>query len=138
MVDFIHRKKGEPFFFYVPHPQPHVPPFFSDDFKGKSGKGLYGDVMMELDWSVGQINQAMKDSGVDDNTILVFSPDNGPWTSYSHHAGVTPFREAKGTSFDGGVRSACIALPVACQLPASYLQAKKDLGRLLKLRATLL
>jgi arylsulfatase A-like enzyme len=65
--------------------------------------------MMEIDWSVGQIMRALKANGVDDNTLVLFTSDNGPWISYGNHAGKTPFREAKGTSFDGGTRSACIA-----------------------------
>lgn len=107
-VDFIHRHQDTPFLLYVPHNMPHVPLFCSDEFEGKSGKGLYWDVIMELDWSVGQINMALKECGIDKNTILVLTSDNGPWISYGNHAGITPFREAKGTSFDGGVRSACI------------------------------
>jgi len=107
-VDFIHRNQDQPFLLYVPHSMPHVPLFCSDEFEGKSGKGLYGDVMLEVDWSVGQINQALKECGIDQNTIVIFTSDNGPWVSYGNHAGSTPFREAKGTSFDGGVRSACI------------------------------
>ncbi|MCP4311551.1 MAG: sulfatase [Bacteroidetes bacterium] len=107
-VDFIERHSGEPFLVYVPHSMPHVPLFCSDAFEGKSGKGLYGDVMLEIDWSVGEINQALKDAGVDQKTIVIMTSDNGPWVSYGKHAGSTPFREAKGTSFDGGVRSACI------------------------------
>jgi len=107
-VDFIKRKKDGPLFLYVPHSMPHVPIFCSDKFEGKSGTGLYGDVMMEIDWSVGQINSALKDHGVHDNTILVFTSDNGPWVAYGNHAGRTPYREAKGTGFDGGIRSACI------------------------------
>lgn len=107
-VDFIRRHKEEPFLLYVPHSMPHVPLFCSDEFEGKSGKGLYGDVILEIDWSVGQINQALKDAGVDQSTILILTSDNGPWVSYGDRAGTTPFREAKGTSFDGGIRSACI------------------------------
>ncbi|MCK5564232.1 MAG: sulfatase [Planctomycetes bacterium] len=107
-VDFIKRNKGNPFFLYVPHSMPHVPLFVSKKFAGKSGAGLYGDVMMEIDWSVGQITKALKDSGVEKDTIVIFTSDNGPWISYGNHSGKTPFREAKGTSFDGGVRSACI------------------------------
>ncbi|MCF7853444.1 MAG: sulfatase [Candidatus Pacebacteria bacterium] len=107
-VDFIKRHGDEPFFLYVPHNMPHVPIFCSDKFEGKSGCGLYADVMMEIDWSVGQIRQALVEAGVDDNTLIVFTSDNGPWISYGNHAGRTPFREAKGTSFDGGTRSACI------------------------------
>ncbi len=107
-VDFINRNRDQPFLLYVPHSMPHVPLFCSDEFDGKSGKGLYGDVMLEIDWSVGQINKALKENGIDRNTIVIFTSDNGPWVSYGNHAGSTPFREAKGTSFDGGVRSACI------------------------------
>lgn len=107
-VDFIERHSSEPFLLYVPHSMPHVPLFCSKEFEGKSGKGLYGDVILEIDWSVGEINKALKEAGVDKNTIVIFTSDNGPWVSYGNHAGNTPFREAKGTSFDGGVRSACI------------------------------
>jgi arylsulfatase A-like enzyme len=107
-VDFIQRNKSNPFFLYVPHSMPHVPLFVSDKFKGKSGAGLYGDVMMEIDWSVGQIMKALKSAGVEDNTLVIMTSDNGPWTSYGNHSGKTPYREAKGTGFDGGTRSACI------------------------------
>lgn len=107
-VDFINRHKNEPFLLYIPHNMPHVPLFCSSDFEGKSGVGLYGDVILELDWSVGQINKALKENGIDDNTIFIFTSDNGPWISYGNHAGTTPFREAKGTTFDGGTRSATI------------------------------
>ena len=107
-VDFIGRNKDEPFLLYVPHSMPHVPIFCSDEFEGKSGVGLYGDVTLELDWSVGEINKALKENGIEDNTVVIFSSDNGPWISYGNHAGKTPFREAKATSFEGGNRSACI------------------------------
>lgn len=107
-VDFIRRHRDQPFLLYVPHSMPHVPLSCSEKFLGKSGTGLYGDVLMEIDWSVGQILQALKDAGVEDNTLVVMTSDNGPWISYGNHAGTTPFREAKGTSFDGGVRSACL------------------------------
>jgi arylsulfatase A-like enzyme len=108
-VDFIERNRNQPFFLYVPHSMPHVPVFCSDKFEGKSGTGLYGDVMMELDWSVGQIQQAIQAQGLEDNTIFIFiGSDNGPWLSYGDHAGITPFREGKGTTFDGGIRNPCI------------------------------
>jgi arylsulfatase A len=107
-VDFIKRKKDGPFLLYMPHSMPHVPIFASEKFKGKSGAGLYGDVMMEIDWSVGEVMKALKVNGLEENTLVFFSSDNGPWTSYGNHAGKTPYREAKGTSFDGGTRSACI------------------------------
>ncbi len=107
-VDFIKRHRDQPFLLYVPHSMPHVPIFCSDEFEGKSGKGLYADVMLELDWSVGMINKYLRRNGLEKNTIVILTSDNGPWISYGNHAGSTPFREAKGTSFDGGVRSACI------------------------------
>jgi arylsulfatase A len=107
-VDFIQRNKANPFFLYVPHSMPHVPLFCSDKFKGKSGAGLYGDVIMEIDWSVGEITKAVKSAGVERNTLVIFTSDNGPWTSYGNHSGKTPYREAKGTGFDGGTRSACV------------------------------
>jgi arylsulfatase A len=107
-VDFIRRRKDQPFLLYMPHSMPHVPIFASEKFKGKSGAGLYGDVMMEIDWSVGEVMKALKQNGLADNTLVWFSSDNGPWISYGNHAGKTPFREAKATSFDGGTRSACL------------------------------
>ena len=107
-VDFINRNSNDPFFLYIPHPQPHVPLFVSDKFEGKSGTGLYGDVMMEIDWSVGEIVMALEENGVRENTIILFTSDNGPWLSYANHSGQTPYREGKGTSFDGGIRSPLI------------------------------
>lgn len=107
-VDFIKRKKDQPFLLYVPHSMPHVPLYVSEAFEGKSGQGLYADVLLELDWSVQEINQTLKDNGLEDNTVVIFTSDNGPWIAYGNHAGITPFREAKATSFDGGIRSACI------------------------------
>lgn len=104
-VDFINRNKDNPFFLYVPHPQPHVPLFVSNKFKGKSNRGLYGDVIMEIDWSVGQIMDALKANGLEENTIVIFTSDNGPWLSYGNHAGSAfPLREGKGTGWEGGQR----------------------------------
>ncbi|MBZ5581948.1 MAG: sulfatase [Acidobacteriia bacterium] len=107
-VDFIRRNRNNPFLLYVPQSMPHVPLFCSEKFKGKSGAGLYGDVMMEIDWSVGEIEKALQSAGVAERTLVIFSSDNGPWLSYGNHAGKTPFREGKMTGFDGGTRSACI------------------------------
>ncbi|MEX0289949.1 MAG: sulfatase [Flavobacteriaceae bacterium] len=104
-VDFINRNKENPFFLYVPHPQPHVPLFVSEKFKGKSKRGLYGDVIMEIDWSVGQILEALTKNGLEENTIVMFTSDNGPWLSYGNHAGsALPLREGKGTAWEGGQR----------------------------------
>lgn len=107
-VDFIEKNKENPFFLYVPFSMPHVPLFCSEKFEGQSGQGLYADVMIELDWAIGEVLNKIKDTGNEENTIVVFSSDNGPWAVYGEHAGVTPFREAKATSFDGGLKSACI------------------------------
>ena len=109
-VGFIERNKDKPFFLYVPHSMPHVPIFASKAFVGKTGLGLYADVINEIDWSVGQILASLKKQGLDDNTLVVFTSDNGPWTVFGNHAGSSAgLREDKGTSFDGGVKVPCIA-----------------------------
>jgi len=108
-VDFIQKNKDNPFFLYIAHPQPHVPLFVSDKFKGKSERGLYGDVIMEIDWSVGQVLAALKEYDLDEHTIVIFTSDNGPWLSYGDHAGCAyPLREGKGTALEGGQREPCI------------------------------
>lgn len=104
-IKFIEQSKDKPFFLYLAHSMTHVPLFVSDKFKGKSEQGLYGDVMMEVDWSVGQVRQKLEELGIADNTIIIFTSDNGPWLSYGGHAGLTGgLREGKGTSWDGGIR----------------------------------
>ena len=108
-VDFIHRNRAKPFFLYVPHSMVHVPIYVSDKFKGKSGAGLYGDTVMEVDWSVGQIIEAIKKNNIAKDTLVIFTSDNGPWLSYGDHAGSSgPLREGKGTMFEGGVREPTI------------------------------
>lgn len=108
-VDFIHRNREKPFFLYLPHPQPHVPLYVSDKFRGKSKRGLYGDVISEIDWSVGEVLKAIKENGIDDNTLVIFTSDNGPWLSYGEHGGsALPLREGKGTAWEGGVREPCV------------------------------
>ena len=108
-VEFIEKHKDRPFLVYVAHPMPHVPLFVSDKFAGKSDRGLYGDVIMEIDWSVGQILATLKRLDLDENTLVIFTSDNGPWLSYGTHAGsALPLREGKGTMFDGGCRVPCI------------------------------
>ncbi|HTM50017.1 MAG TPA: sulfatase [Bryobacteraceae bacterium] len=104
-VDFINRSKNGPFFLYLPHTFPHIPLAASPEFMGKSGEGVYGDVVQELDWSVGRILQALKDAGVDDNTLVMFSSDNGPW--YQGSPG--RLRGRKGDTYEGGFREPFIA-----------------------------
>lgn len=104
-VDFINRNRDQPFFLYLPHSMVHVPLFVSDKFKGQSQRGLFGDVVMEIDWSVGEILAAIKNNDLDNHTLVIFTSDNGPWLSYGDHAGsAAPLREGKGTAFEGGVR----------------------------------
>lgn len=104
-VDFINRNAEEPFFLYVPHTMGHIPLGVSSKFRGKSELGLYGDVMMEIDWSVGEIKKALKDNNIEDNTIFIFTSDNGPWLNFGNHAGSSGgLREGKLTSWEGGQR----------------------------------
>ena len=108
-VDFIERNKNNPFFLYVPHPMPHTPIAVSEKFKGKSEQGLYGDVIMEIDWSVGQIMNKLKEHQLDENTLFIFTSDNGPWLNFGNHAGsALPLREGKGTAWEGGQREPCV------------------------------
>jgi arylsulfatase len=108
-VDFIKRHKENPFFLYVAHSMPHVPLGVSDQFKGKSEQGMYGDVMMEIDWSVGEILKTLRENNLEHNTLVIFTTDNGPWLNFGNHAGSTGgLREGKGTSFEGGQRVPCI------------------------------
>jgi arylsulfatase A-like enzyme len=86
-IAFLERNRTKPFFLYVPHVMPHVPIFVSEKFKGTSQRGLYGDVVQELDASVGDLMAALKRLGLDDNTLVIFSSDNGPFLSYGEHAG---------------------------------------------------
>jgi arylsulfatase A len=108
-VDFINKNREKPFFLYVPHSMPHVPLYVSERYEGKSERGLYGDVIAEIDWSVGHILSALKQNGIDENTLVIFTSDNGPWLNYGTHSGEAhPLREGKGTALEGGVRVPCI------------------------------
>ena len=104
-VKWITANKANPFFLYLAHNMPHAPVFASPGFQGKSKGGRYGDVIEEIDWSVGQVMKAIKDAGVDNNTLLVFTSDNGPWSMFGPHGGTAlPLRGEKGTSWEGGYR----------------------------------
>jgi arylsulfatase A-like enzyme len=108
-VAFIEAEKDRPFFLYIPHVMPHVPIFASGSFEGTSARGLYGDVIEELDWSVGQVLAALEKHGLDEQTLVIFMSDNGPFLSYGEHAGSSgPLREGKLTTFEGGVRTPCL------------------------------
>ncbi|HVZ97738.1 MAG TPA: sulfatase-like hydrolase/transferase, partial [Chitinophagaceae bacterium] len=108
-VSFIKKHKDHHFFLYFAHTMVHVPLAVSDKFKGKSKQGLFGDVMMEIDWSVGQVMKAIHDNGLDRNTLIIFTSDNGPWLTYGDHAGSAGgLREGKMTTFEGGQREPAI------------------------------
>jgi arylsulfatase A-like enzyme len=108
-VRFIEENKNRPFFLYLAHAMPHVPLHVSNKFKGKSKQGLYGDVIMEIDWSVGEILAALKKHDLDSNTLVIYTSDNGPWLTFGNHGGSAgPLREGKMTTWEGGVRMPCI------------------------------
>jgi len=108
-VRFITENKKGSFFLYLAHSMPHVPLAVSGKFKGKSEQGMYGDVIMEIDWSVGEIMKALERNGLDENTLVIFTSDNGPWLNFGNHAGSTAgLREGKGSSFEGGQRVPCL------------------------------
>ncbi|MEO2045849.1 MAG: sulfatase [Pirellulales bacterium] len=157
-VKFIDQNHSRPFFLYVPHTMVHVPLYVSDKFKGKSEQGLYGDVVMEIDWSVGQIIGALERHNLAKRTLVVFTSDNGPWLNYGEHSGsASPLREGKGTMFEGGYREPClmkwpgkipadttcdelattmdllptVAQLIGAQLPADRILDGKDIGPLM-------
>ncbi len=104
-VRFIERSKDAPFFLYMPHTYPHIPLAASPRFRGKSPSGLYGDVIAELDWSVGEVLAALKRNGLDNHTLVMFSSDNGPWFQGSPGR----LRGRKGSTYEGGVREPFLA-----------------------------
>lgn len=109
-VAYIRNHRQEPFFLYLAHSMPHVPIFASESFNGRSGQGAYADVVEEIDASVGAILAELKAQGLSENTLVIFTSDNGPWLTYGNHAGSAgPFREGKGTTWEGGVRVPMIA-----------------------------
>jgi arylsulfatase len=123
-VAFIEKNKGGQFFVYLAHSMCHVPLFVSKKHEGKTQRGLFGDVIEELDWSVGQVMAALKRAGVLENTLVIFTSDNGPWLSYGDHAGSAgAYREGKGTTWEGGVRVPCI-MQWPNRIPAGATQDK--------------
>lgn len=108
-VNFINRNKDKPFFLYLAHSMVHVPLGVSAKFRGKSKQGLFGDVMMEIDWSVGEVMKALKANGLEKNTLVIFTSDNGPWLTFGDHAGSAgALREGKATTWDGGQKEPAI------------------------------
>jgi arylsulfatase A-like enzyme len=123
---------------YLPHAMVHVPLNVSEKFRGKSPRGLFGDAVMELDWSLGQVMDALHRNGLDRDTLVVFTSDNGPWLNYGDHAGsAAPFREGKGTMFEGGCRAPTIMwwpgkIPAGtvCRTPAMTIDLLPTIARL--------
>lgn len=109
-VQFIHDHRAGPFFLYLAHTFPHVPLFASDKFKGRSRRGLYGDVVEEIDWSAGQVVEALRREGLDTRTLVFFTSDNGPWLTQNEAGGSAgPLRDGKGSTWEGGMREPGIA-----------------------------
>jgi arylsulfatase A-like enzyme len=108
-VRFIKEKKDGPFFLYLAHSLPHVPLFRSEEFVGKSRRGIYGDVIEEIDWSVGRVLDTIRENGLADNSLVVFTSDNGPWLMFDDHGGSAGLlRGGKGGTFEGGMREPTI------------------------------
>ena len=108
-VRFINQNKKDPFFLYLAHSMCHVPLAVSGKFKGKSQQGMFGDVIEEIDWSVGEVLKALENNGLTKNTLVIFTSDNGPWLNFGNHAGSAGgLREGKGNSYEGGQREPCI------------------------------
>lgn len=131
---FIQKNKDQKFFLYLPHSLPHVPLFRSKEFEGKSLRGLYGDVIEEIDWSVGHVLQTLRDLKLDKNTIVWFTSDNGPWLTFNDHGGTAGLlREGKGTTWDGGMRE-----PSICWWPGTIPagQVSAELGTTMDIYST--
>ena len=109
-VRFIHKNKKRPFFLYLPHTMPHIPLFVSDDFFVEDAHKAYKATIEQIDSSVGRVLEALKRAGVDKNTLVIFTSDNGPWLGKKHHAGsALPLRDGKFSTYEGGMREPCIA-----------------------------
>lgn len=138
-VDFIERNHDGPFLLYLAHSMPHVPLYVSTERGDQGGYGLYSDVIAEIDWSVGEVLAALKRTGVDERTLVIFTTDNGPWLSYGNHGGSAgPLREGKGTTWEGGVRVPCIMrwpgrIPAGtvCDEPAATIDLFPTVARLI-------
>ncbi len=108
-VRFISENKNAPFFLYIAHSLPHIPLARSDEFVGHSAGGMYGDVIEEIDWSVGKVIDALRAAGMERNTLVLFTSDNGPWLPFRDHGGSAgPLKQGKGSTWEGGVRAPAI------------------------------
>ena len=133
-VRFIESRRAQRFFLYFAHTFPHTPLFRSETFRERSPRGIYGDVVEELDWSVGQVLAALDRNGLADNTLVIFTSDNGPWLIFNEHGGSAgPLREGKGSTWEGGMR-----VPAIFRWPKSIEPAVvRDIGSTLDLAPTI-
>lgn len=132
-VEFIKANRSKPFFVYLAHSMVHVPLFASKDFRGKSRRGLFGDAVEEIDWSVGRILDTLRELGLDKNTLVVFTSDNGPWLTFDDHGGSAgPLRMGKGSTWDGGMREPTVFWQPGLVKPGVV----RDLGATLDLLPT--
>lgn len=121
-INFIEEHSKEPFFLYFAHTFPHIPLYTNARFEGSSKRGLYGDVVEEIDWSVGEILKALRDNGLDENTFVIFTSDNGPWLTENEDGGSAgPLKDGKGTWWEGGFR-----VPAICWMPGKITPAIND------------
>ncbi|MEH6584270.1 MAG: sulfatase-like hydrolase/transferase [Halioglobus sp.] len=121
-VDYIERHAEQPFFLYLAHSMPHVPLYVSPEFEGSSELGLYGDVVQELDWSTGQVVDKLRELGLLENTLVIFSSDNGPWLAMGDDGGSAgSLRDGKGSTFEGGQR-----VPTVAHWPAQIAPGRVD------------
>ena len=108
-INFIGKNKNNPFFIYLTPQMPHVPLYVSEQFKGKSKRGLYGDAVEEIDWNMGRLLKYLDDNGLAENTLVIFTSDNGPWLKCKEDGGsADPLRDGKFSYYEGGVRVPCI------------------------------
>lgn len=117
-VSFIKDHSKEPFFLYFAHTFPHIPLYTNARFEGTSKRGLYGDVVEEIDWSVGEVLKALRENGLDENTFVIFTSDNGPWlTEHENGGSAGPLKDGKGTWWEGGFR-----VPAICWMPGKSIR----------------
>ncbi len=133
-IRFVRAHRRQPFFLYLAHAMPHLPLFRSKAFENRSAAGLYGDVVEELDWSVGEVLNELRTSGLDRNTLVVFTSDNGPWTLYDEQGGSAgPLKDGKGSTWEGGLRVPGIFWAPGRVQPRTVL----DIGAILDLTPTI-
>ena len=134
-IEFIREHRQQPFFLYLPHSMPHVPLFRSDEFADRSRRGLYGDVIEEIDWSVGRILHTLRSLELDERTLVFFTSDNGPWLSFDQQGGSAGLlRNGKGCTWEGGMREPAIAWWPG-RIPAGSVSS--ELGSTMDLFATI-